>query len=429
MTINADCNNNKLEVSVSRNGLELSTASPTSSQLEADAEAQVEAQFEANSRPASTSPTLPVEKTPVEDQKTPPNRASPKKRVIPSSPTKTPPKVTKSAAGGDREFIPARTKRSFTMPVATSQNVPETPKIAPSRPSLIPNSILTPPKNSLPPLDNCDSIFAIVSLPTGGRQGDHINGVSSRASAKVPSLREAASQKRSSPTPPPPLTPPSPVDWKSQLNYELTMYQQMLANQAHRSPMVKTSRPLSSKKPSNTNQQPSSHQNHLQNGVHPRQQTPNSKLISNRQNQSQNHHQIFKQESRSSAHSRKTPSPVKSPVNSNDSTELTLDDEYPSCWTSSTTPAKTFGDKQKAVANLKTPTVNFRSSSGSHGREGVSIAATPYEQLLYAMENDKSWAKEVAFGRRIGLYRFKGDIGNGNFSQVKVAIHSLTKGE
>ena len=59
---------------------------------------------------------------------------------------------------------------------------------------------------------------------------------------------------------------------------------------------------------------------------------------------------------------------------------------------------------------------------------GVVRMATPYERLLYAMENDKTWAKEVAFGRRIGLYRFKGDIGNGNFSQVKIAIHSLTKG-
>uniref|UniRef100_A0A182PMA1 non-specific serine/threonine protein kinase n=1 Tax=Anopheles epiroticus TaxID=199890 RepID=A0A182PMA1_9DIPT len=33
----------------------------------------------------------------------------------------------------------------------------------------------------------------------------------------------------------------------------------------------------------------------------------------------------------------------------------------------------------------------------------------------------------VALGRRIGLYRFCGDIGRGNFSRVKLAVHQLTK--
>ena len=53
---------------------------------------------------------------------------------------------------------------------------------------------------------------------------------------------------------------------------------------------------------------------------------------------------------------------------------------------------------------------------------------TPYECILHAMQYDKAWHKEISMGRRIGFYRFKGEIGNGNFSQVKVAVHSLTKG-
>lgn len=53
---------------------------------------------------------------------------------------------------------------------------------------------------------------------------------------------------------------------------------------------------------------------------------------------------------------------------------------------------------------------------------------TPYERVMQTLDTDKTWQKEVAFGRRIGLYRFRGDIGNGNFSQVKVAVHTLTKG-
>ncbi|KAJ6649240.1 Serine/threonine-protein kinase NIM1 [Pseudolycoriella hygida] len=36
--------------------------------------------------------------------------------------------------------------------------------------------------------------------------------------------------------------------------------------------------------------------------------------------------------------------------------------------------------------------------------------------------------RKVALGRRVGLYRFCGDIGRGNFSRVKLAIHQLTRG-
>lgn len=36
---------------------------------------------------------------------------------------------------------------------------------------------------------------------------------------------------------------------------------------------------------------------------------------------------------------------------------------------------------------------------------------------------------QVALGRRVGMYRFCGDIGQGNFSRVKLAVHQLTRGE
>jgi len=54
---------------------------------------------------------------------------------------------------------------------------------------------------------------------------------------------------------------------------------------------------------------------------------------------------------------------------------------------------------------------------------------TPYQRTLYLLNSDERWQREIALGRRIGLYRFRGEIGNGNFSQVKVAIHCLTKGK
>ncbi|UXI17795.1 G protein pathway suppressor 1 [Sarcoptes scabiei] len=70
-----------------------------------------------------------------------------------------------------------------------------------------------------------------------------------------------------------------------------------------------------------------------------------------------------------------------------------------------------------------------RTSSLKQDRTNGSIdkIISPYERALHALECDKTWQKEIGLGRRIGLYRFRGDIGNGNFSQVKIATHSLTE--
>ena len=36
--------------------------------------------------------------------------------------------------------------------------------------------------------------------------------------------------------------------------------------------------------------------------------------------------------------------------------------------------------------------------------------------------------RDLTVGRRIGFYEVKGDLGRGNFSSVKLAIHSITDG-
>lgn len=65
--------------------------------------------------------------------------------------------------------------------------------------------------------------------------------------------------------------------------------------------------------------------------------------------------------------------------------------------------------------------------------EGVGLAALsspstpPYQRLTQALQTDPRCAQEVALGRRVGLYRFCGDIGRGNFSRVKLAVHQLTR--
>ncbi|CAB3361411.1 Hypothetical predicted protein [Cloeon dipterum] len=52
---------------------------------------------------------------------------------------------------------------------------------------------------------------------------------------------------------------------------------------------------------------------------------------------------------------------------------------------------------------------------------------SPYERLLHGLHHDERWLKEVTLGKRVGFYRFRGELGSGNFSQVKLAHHQLTK--
>lgn len=53
---------------------------------------------------------------------------------------------------------------------------------------------------------------------------------------------------------------------------------------------------------------------------------------------------------------------------------------------------------------------------------------TPYERLSQDLTNDPRVLKEITLGKRIGFYRIRGELGSGNFSQVKMGIHALTKG-
>lgn len=54
---------------------------------------------------------------------------------------------------------------------------------------------------------------------------------------------------------------------------------------------------------------------------------------------------------------------------------------------------------------------------------------TPYERLTYDLAHDERYLKEITLGKRIGFYRIRGELGSGNFCQVKMGIHSLTRGK
>uniref|UniRef100_UPI00398ED5DF serine/threonine-protein kinase NIM1 n=1 Tax=Pristiophorus japonicus TaxID=55135 RepID=UPI00398ED5DF len=59
--------------------------------------------------------------------------------------------------------------------------------------------------------------------------------------------------------------------------------------------------------------------------------------------------------------------------------------------------------------------------------DGQPRRLTPLEKLSHEIAHDERTIKEVMLGKRIGFYRVRGEIGSGNFSQVKLGVHSLTK--
>lgn len=74
--------------------------------------------------------------------------------------------------------------------------------------------------------------------------------------------------------------------------------------------------------------------------------------------------------------------------------------------------------------------ITATSSQPNHeGHEVPEKRPTPYERLSHDLSNDNKCMKEITLGKRIGFYRIRGELGTGNFSQVKMGIHALTKGE
>lgn len=54
---------------------------------------------------------------------------------------------------------------------------------------------------------------------------------------------------------------------------------------------------------------------------------------------------------------------------------------------------------------------------------------TPIERVIYDMAHNERVVNDIILGRRISFYELRGEVGAGNFSHVKLGIHSLTKGK
>jgi hypothetical protein len=71
---------------------------------------------------------------------------------------------------------------------------------------------------------------------------------------------------------------------------------------------------------------------------------------------------------------------------------------------------------------------SLASSAAGHRHANGNGDLGPYESLVWEHETDENARREMALGKRIGFYRFKSELGTGNFSKVKLAINLLTRG-
>lgn len=63
------------------------------------------------------------------------------------------------------------------------------------------------------------------------------------------------------------------------------------------------------------------------------------------------------------------------------------------------------------------------------GEEQDVTQLTAFGKACYDLTHSVRVMDDLTFGRRVGLYELRGEIGSGNFSRVRYGIHDLTKGE
>nr|ACO11700.1 Serine/threonine-protein kinase NIM1 [Caligus rogercresseyi] len=85
----------------------------------------------------------------------------------------------------------------------------------------------------------------------------------------------------------------------------------------------------------------------------------------------------------------------------------------------------------KSGSSSKQISVGSASSTDSHVAGSVPESSAQqksiYERLTWQQQFDEACQRDLALGRRIGFYKFKSELGTGNFSRVKMGIHLPTK--
>ncbi|KAL3047887.1 hypothetical protein OYC64_021950 [Pagothenia borchgrevinki] len=86
------------------------------------------------------------------------------------------------------------------------------------------------------------------------------------------------------------------------------------------------------------------------------------------------------------------------------------------------------GSKDEAPVMEKTQRkVSVAASNIPRLSEAERMRQSPFERVVYDMAHNEKVVNELMLGRRVGFYELRGEIGQGNFSTVRLGIHALTK--
>ncbi|XP_030608521.1 serine/threonine-protein kinase NIM1-like isoform X2 [Archocentrus centrarchus] len=84
--------------------------------------------------------------------------------------------------------------------------------------------------------------------------------------------------------------------------------------------------------------------------------------------------------------------------------------------------------RQEDVFTVMSPNLGTKvGTKGNAAKDEAAMQHTSFGKALYDLTHSERVMNDLIFGRRVGLYELRGQIGSGNFSQVRLGIHDLTK--
>lgn len=85
-------------------------------------------------------------------------------------------------------------------------------------------------------------------------------------------------------------------------------------------------------------------------------------------------------------------------------------------------------DEHPKVENTTKPLASDAIRAIPKLTEAERMRQSPFERVIYDMAHNERIVNDLILGRRVGFYELRGEIGQGNFSAVRLGIHALTKG-
>ncbi|XP_071343855.1 serine/threonine-protein kinase NIM1 isoform X1 [Trachinotus anak] len=84
-------------------------------------------------------------------------------------------------------------------------------------------------------------------------------------------------------------------------------------------------------------------------------------------------------------------------------------------------------DEPQKVEKTTQPLTSAAVSALPQLTEAERMRQSPFEKVIYDMAHNERIINDLVLGRRVGFYELRGEIGQGNFSTVRLGIHALTK--